>query len=226
MLIPLGLKRLLINFYISKQYDVKFGKKAGADLSTFFEGKNFVNNNSSVSHSHIGLGTYIAGNTSLSRIKIGRFCSIGQNVKNRFALHPTNFVSTHPAFFSINKQAGFTFVNENHFEEHKYIDKDKELSLIIGNDVWIGNNVVLMDGITIGDGAIIGTGAVVTKDVEPYCIVGGIPAKKIRKRFDENTIKLFLEQKWWNRDFDWIKRNSDSFRNTNEFIDCLKKDIS
>ena len=76
---------------------------------------------------------------------------------------------------------------------------DNRGDIVIGNDVWIGYEAVIMAGVTIGDGAIIGTRAVVTKDVPPYAIVGGVPAKPIRKRFSEDTIKMLMELRWW----DW-----------------------
>jgi len=222
LLIPKGIIRMLLNFYIKKHFNVDFGKRAGADLDTFFEGMNLINDYSSLSKSFLGLGSYIAGHTSLTKVKIGRFCSIGQNVKNSLGIHPTNYISTHPAFFSTKKQAAFTFVNENKFEEHKYADNDKKYLVIFGNDVWIGNNVILMDGIRIGDGAIVGTGAIVTKDVEPYAIVGGVPAKLIRRRFDCETINILLKFKWWEKDFSWIEYHHDLFLRSDQFISFIQ----
>ena len=84
---------------------------------------------------------------------------------------------------------------------------DNKGDIIIGNDVWIGYEAVILSGITIGDGAIIGTRAVVTKDVPPYTIVGGVPAKPIRKRFDDVTIARLLELKWWDWSEERIKAN-------------------
>jgi virginiamycin A acetyltransferase len=80
-------------------------------------------------------------------------------------------------------------------------------NLIIGNDVWIGYNATIMAGVTIGDGAIIATNATVVKDVAPYTIVGGNPAREIRKRFSDDTIEKLLDLKWWDRDIDWITAN-------------------
>ena len=93
--------------------------------------------------------------------------------------------------------------------------------VIIGNDVWIGFNVTIQSGVTIGDGAVIGTNALVTKDVEPYSIVGGTPAKVIKYRFDKETINKLLEIKWWNWDLEKIYENRDLLteQNINKFIE-------
>ena len=84
---------------------------------------------------------------------------------------------------------------------------DNKGDIVIGNDVWIGYEAVILSGVTIGDGAIIGTRAVVTKDVPPYTIVGGVPAKKIRKRFSDNVISELLKLQWWNWSENKIKKN-------------------
>lgn len=102
------------------------------------------------------------------------------------------------------------FVNDpRQFEKnnvlyHYPINHDK---LVIGNDVWIGYEAVILSGVTIGDGAIIGTRAIVTKDVPPYTIVGGVPAKTIRKRFAEDTISALLEARWWDWPEEKIKQH-------------------
>lgn len=90
---------------------------------------------------------------------------------------------------------------------------DNKGDIIIGNDVWIGYEAVILSGVTIGDGAIIGTRALVTKDVPPYTIVGGMPAKIIRKRFEEETINLLLEKKWWNWSREKIAKNIKNIQN-------------
>ena len=79
--------------------------------------------------------------------------------------------------------------------------------MTIGNDVWIGENAVILGGISIGDGAVIGAGAIVTKDVPPYTIVGGVPAKKIRSRFPDDIVKMLLKIQWWNLEEDILKEN-------------------
>jgi len=90
---------------------------------------------------------------------------------------------------------------------------------VIGNDVWIGYDAVIMGGVTIGDGAIIGTRAVVTKDVEPYSIVGGVPAKEIRKRFTPEIIKKLMEIQWWNWPIEKIRSSIPDIQSGN--VDAL-----
>ena len=216
------LKRIYyILFYYNK--NVKIGKNALLNTKNRFEGYNVIGKNSEISSCKIGLGTYISNNSIIRKAIIGKFCSIGSNVQISLGLHPSDtFVSTHPAFFSTLKPAGFTFANKGIFDEHIYIDDHKKYTVEIGNDVWIGNNAIIMDGLKIGDGAIIAAGAVVTKNVLPYAIIGGMPAKLIRFRFSETQIKRLLDIKWWDWDFKKIESNSVSFNNIEPFINSIK----
>lgn len=103
-------------------------------------------------------------------------------------------------FYSTSKQCGVTFATDNVFKEYLK-------PLKIGNDVWIQQDVFICGGVEISDGAIVLAGAVVTKDVPPYAIVGGVPAKVIRFRYDNETIQFLLRIKWWNNDIEWFKKN-------------------
>lgn len=129
------------------------------------------------------------------KLFIGKFCSIACGTRFLFnsANHTMTSLSTYP----------FPLFYEEWGLDCKDVTTswDNKGNIIIGNDVWIGYEAVILAGVTIGDGAIIGTRAVVTKDVPPYTIVGGTPAKPIRKRFSEKTISSLLEMKWW----DWPK---------------------
>jgi acetyltransferase-like isoleucine patch superfamily enzyme len=153
-------------------------------------------------HSTVGSYTYIAKNSQISRSHIGKFCAIGPNVQMGLGTHPTStFVSIHPAFYSKAKQVAITFSGTDSFTEH--------MPVSIGNDVWIGANVIIADGVTIGDGAIIAAGAVVTKNVTPYEVVGGVPAKNIKYRFTDSQIAFLLAFKWWEKDKEWFARNAE-----------------
>ena len=135
------------------------------------------------------------------KLRIGKFCSIACGAKFLFtsANHTMKSLSTYP--FPI-------FFEEWELDGKDIRDAwDNKGDIVIGNDVWIGYEAVILSGVTIGDGAIIGTRALVTKDVPSYTIVGGVPAKPIRKRFDEATIQKLEEIQWWNWEEDRIKRN-------------------
>jgi acetyltransferase-like isoleucine patch superfamily enzyme len=222
-IIPKTLKDILRKIYLSFKYRNAIFHYGATSSNTFFEGNNLLRSGVALINAQIGYGSYISEDSQLSNIKIGKFCCIGTNVKNNFGRHPSNtFVSIHPAFFSTAGQAGFTYVGTQKFAEHNYYDKEQTIINKIGNDVWIGSHVLLMDGIEIGDGAIVAAGAVVTKDVEPYSIVGGVPAKIIGKRFSEEQIEFLLKFKWWDKEPEWINKNSAYFTNISEFISILK----
>ncbi len=143
----------------------------------------------------VGRCTYCGKNVQVfdSRTKIGSFCSIADNINIGLSMHPLNYLTTSP----------FMYV-----DLLGYNDKCREIyvePVEIGNDVWIGSNVSIMMGVKIGDGAVIGAHAFVNKDVPPYAVMGGGPAKIIKYRFDENIISRLLELKWWDLDDETIK---------------------
>lgn len=140
------------------------------------------------------------------RLIIGKFCSIACGAKFIFnsANHTLHSLSTYP--FPI-------FFEEWELDKKNVADAwDNKGDIVIGNDVWIGYEAVILAGVTVGDGAIIGTRAVVTKDVPPYTIVGGVPAKPIRKRFSDDVIARLSELKWWDWPKDRIKQNIDAIQ--------------
>lgn len=143
------------------------------------------------------------------KLKIGKFCSIACGSKFLFtsANHTLGSLSTYtfPIFFD---EWGLDAKNIRSAWDNKG-------DIVIGNDVWIGYEAVILSGVTIGDGAIIGTRAVVTKDVPPYTIVGGVPAKPIRRRFDDETIAELLRLRWWDWDKEKISRNISAIQSGN-----------
>jgi len=159
----------------------------------------------------LGSHSYVQKNSTIINCEIGKFCSIASNVTIGPGIHLTSGVSTHPAFYLQNTPL-----------IKKYSSKDLFISSVrsnIGNDVWIGEKSIILDGLTIGDGAIIAAGSIVNSNVEPYSIVGGIPAKHIKFRFDEQTRIKLLELKWWNKSEEWLERNYKSFQNVNELLE-------
>jgi len=174
----------------------------------------FLSSKVRLNGSEIGDHSYVNSNTVINHTKIGKFCSIGSNVVFGMGIHPTDLISTHPAFYSNNKNFK-TYAGKNYFKEFERIT--------VGNDVWIGSDVKIMGGVNINDGAIIGTGAIVTKDVKPYEIVGGVPAKHIKFRIDEKLIDRIIGTKWWDKDEKWFEENFELFLNSKKFLNYFEK---
>lgn len=201
-----------------KLWDKVWFAKYSICVNTYFEGKNALHAKARVFNSYIGLCTYIGTNSKLGNTKVGRFCSIADHVRTGFGTHPTKkFVSSFPSFYydTINLPISFMRNQSPIFNVWNYVDEDRKYLVEIGNDVWIGSHVLIMDGVKIGDGAIVAAGAVVTKDVAPYSIVGGVPAKHIKYRFNDKQIDVLLNLKWWDKDLNWIEKNSLLFRDIN-----------
>ena len=163
-----------------------------------FEGANRLFNGVSF-RGCMGYGSFIGEKSNICGT-IGRFTSIAPYVDWNPGVHPyeTPYVTTSPMFYSTKKQNGVSFAKTQCFDEYKG-------GVTIGNDCWIGQHVFLVGGITIGDGAVVLAGAVVTKDVPPYAVVGGVPAKIIRYRYDEETRLWLLTIQWWNNDISWFR---------------------
>ena len=210
------LKRYLYRYQL-KGKKVMVSPKAYIDTTDVFEGNNRVIGTAELYGCNVGKGTYIQHGSVFKQTKIGRFCSIGPYVRVVDGNHPTSdYVSTYPALYRKGKFCGLDYGANSKFEEYSYTDKEEKWLCEIGNDVWIGDSVLIINGCKIGDGAIVAAGAVVTKDVPPYCIVGGVPAKIIRKRFEDESIEQLLMYKWWEKSDEWISENINLFYNINE----------
>ena len=156
---------------------------------------------------------------------MGRYSSIAPGVKNIGGNHPTRKqVSTYPGFYSANTTDAIPFVRKQKFEEFEYVEENHRFLNRIGNDVWIGTDAVIMQGVTIGDGAVVAAGALVTKDVPPYAIVGGVPAKIIRYRFAQNEVNFLKELQWWQKDISWIQKYADYFDDIEQLMSVLERE--
>lgn len=173
-------------------------------LSSVLAGSNVINSTME-RHSYCGY------NCTIVNAEIGSFTSIADNVIIGAASHPYNWISTSPVFYDVkdvlNKKYAFL----------KY--EASEHPTFIGNDVWIGFGALIKPGIKVEDGAVIGMGSVVTKDVGPYSIVAGNPAKEIKKRFDQETINELLTLKWWLFDDNKLSKLGQFIDNPTKFIE-------
>ena len=172
-----------------------------------------------VKNSVIGAYSYCGNDTDVECARIGKFTSISDHCRIGMGKHTLDCVSTSPIFTQV--------VNGT---QTSWIDKDchaaPEEFAIVGNDVWIGSHVLVAGGVTIGDGAVVASGAVVVKDVPPYAIVGGVPAKLIRYRFSPEVIEKLLELQWWNLPDETLKEHIRFFQkedfSVNDIEDFIK----
>jgi virginiamycin A acetyltransferase len=194
-------KRYLYHKYLKKNrlhQSVKIAKNVDLSNCTVEENVSFAHH-ASVNNTHIGRFTSIGRFSKITHADIGSFCAISWDLTINAIQHPLDHITVHA--FPYVPQYGLTDQRQDMIKRVK-----------IGHDVWIGANSVIMPGITIGNGAVIAAGAVVTKDVPDYAVVGGVPAKILKYRFDAEIIQVLSETQWWNLEFKIIKENIELFR--------------
>lgn len=216
------LKQLMLNKWRTKSQNVKFGLFSRVGSGSFFECNNRVGKFSFVKGS-MGKYSYVGDNVTIIDGNIGRYTSISSNVHVVNGRHPLKapYVSTSPVFYSKQSPVGYSFASEQMFEEYSYTDKERKFCVVIGNDCWIGYGVSIVEGVTIGDGAVVLANATVTKDVPPYAIVGGVPAKVMGYRYEENIISQLLNICWWNQDDKWIAERKHLFVDIDAFLGSI-----
>lgn len=160
--------------------------------------------------------SYAAGNVQIIYSNIGKFCSIANSVRINPGNHPQWRVTQHHMTY---RRVAFGFDDNDDLE---FFNWRREHKCNIGNDVWIGHAAIIMPGVKIGHGAIVGSGAVVTKDIPPYAIVVGVPAKVIKYRFDSDTIDKLLSIEWWNWDRTKLEINFKDLNDVKLFIEKHK----
>lgn len=166
----------------------------------------------------IGAYTYVAANTEIENAAIGKYCSIADHCRIGMSGHSLRYMSTSPIFTQTVNALQRRWIEKDIFK-----NKSEDERTYIGNDVWVGSHALVNGGVHIGNGAVIAAGAVVTKDVPPYAVVGGVPAKIIKYRFPESIIEKLEEIQWWNLPEDILKNNISLFQKEDFTVSELEK---
>ena len=196
----------MIGYLIAKVFKKLRGK---AIRGSFVPSTSKVESGSVVINSIFGEHSFCGYDCSFINCTVGRFCSIASRVVVGGARHPIEYVSTSPVFLSHKESI------KKKFSRHEY---HWEARTLIGSDVWIGEGVFVKGGITIGTGAVIGMGSVVTKDVPPYAIFAGNPARLIRFRFSDEVVEGLLRSEWWNFSDDELQASAIYFKEPELFL--------
>jgi acetyltransferase-like isoleucine patch superfamily enzyme len=159
-------------------------------------------------YTFLNRGVMVESNTR----SIGKYCSISHDAKIGLGPHPADYLTTSSIFYL--KSRGY--ISKDIYNEY-----EAKGFTVLNHDILVGANAIIMAGVTIGTGAIVGAGSVVTKDVPPYAIVGGIPAKILRYRFDDETIKLLLDSQWWEQGIEKLREKVHLMREPAKFANEL-----
>ena len=174
-----------------------------------------IGSGSSIINSSFDRYSYCGYDCKIINCEVGSFCSIADNVIIGGAQHPMTWVSMSPVFEDMS--------NSGPKKRFARLKVQPTLRTTIGNDVWIGDRAIIIAGVKIGHGAVIGAGAVVTKDVEPYSVVGGCPAKVIKFRFSEEIREHLLDTKWWEMDDSDLLALAPFVNNTELFLEKYRE---
>lgn len=167
------------------------------------------------SSSTMGDYSYIGRNSRLIHADVGKFCSIASETKIGMGTHTLDKISTSPIFTESKNGTKHSWVKVSAVNPFKRVK--------VGNDVWIGVRTMVMGGVTIGDGAVIGAGSIVTKDIPPYAVVAGVPAKVIRYRFSQEQIDALLANPWWNLPEEQLREKIELFQSSDNIEEKINE---
>lgn len=213
------MKELILNYFSLRSIRIRLANRK-ISLFSFFDKNTYISSNALINRGvilrkcKIGAYSYIGQNCNFNSVEVGKYCSISKNINIGLATHPTNFMSTSPIFFSPINGTSYTWTTVTMFE-------GSPKNVRIGNDVWIGMNASILGGVTIGDGAIIAAHAMVTKDVPPFAIVGGVPAKVLRFRFNSDVVDEIIKLKWWDMPEESLRENIKGFQKEIQDLDSI-----
>ena len=174
-------------------------KKVIIDKGCSFDSKSVIHpnvhllENCIINNSEIHSYTYLGKNCLVQNTIVGKFCSIANDVLIGLGSHPLDLLSTSPLFYRVNNPLQISLIKED-------LDLVEYKPIHIGHDVWIGTRAIIMDGVSIGNGAVIAANSVVTRDIPPYAVVAGVPAKIIKYRFPQDKIETLTINNWWTKD--------------------------
>ena len=159
--------------------------------------------------------SYVGRNSRIIHADVGKFCSIASETKIGLGTHTLDKISTSPIFTEAKNGTKQSWVKASSVNPFKRVT--------VGNDVWIGVRAMVMGGVTIGDGAVIGAGSIVTKDVPPYAVVAGVPAKIIRYRFTQEQIDVLLAHPWWNLPEEQLRKKIELFQSSENIAEKINE---
>ena len=206
--------KYLIGFFINL-FNPAVSLFAKIDNKSKISHKAKVYGNVQVTHSTMGDYSYIGGNSRIIHADIGKFCSIAGETKIGMGTHTLDKISTSSIFTEAKNGTKHSWVIESTVNPFRRV--------VVGNDVWIGVRTMVMGGVKIGDGAVIGAGSIVTKDIPPYAVAAGVPAKLIRYRFPQEQIDALLAHPWWNLPEDKLKERIKLFQNSENIDEIINE---
>lgn len=188
---------------------------AKIDYKSTISKKARVYGNVQISNATMGDYSYIGRNSRLIHADVGKFCSIASETIIGMGTHTLDKISTSSIFTEAKNGTKHSWVKASTVNPFKRVS--------VGNDVWIGIRTMVMGGVTIGDGAVIGAGSIVTKDIPPYAVVAGVPAKVIRYRFPQDQIDALLAHPWWNMPEELLRKRIDLFQGSDRIAERINE---